>query len=533
MIYFKKKLILLLFFVPIISFIGGIWQGQFINDGYHWGFIFSNALDLLNGKKPFEEIFIQYGLGTTLIHSFVLFLFDKNIFSLVVFTSFIYAASLFLIGNITYRITNNFFYSLFSSFSIFLIYPWPTSPWPNFISFFFVVLFYRFYISNNFTKNFISGIMLGMSYFSLTIVYNFVILLFLISLLSTFFFFKNKRFNYIKKNIYVIYGFLLVILLFFIYLVYFDLFEIWFLYQKIPFILSDHYKISLVHKFFEYLNFLYIYSFSNFIYEPQFIFYTIIFTVNISYLIINFIYLIQKNYIKVNQNLLVLNLLVFSLNFKSQLYGMDKLATSLSLGVITLFYVINNLKKKENRFIFNFIISFIIFFSFLFSFEMTNSHFNGNRYIHYQDLKNIHNKFKKKGIPFFSFQKWDRNTWYPLFEYISYQKKVKKACKIEYAVNLTSNSYFFVLLDFKKIQLIPFIVQTHKEVLMKYFEPNLINDIQKKVNNENVLILTFENNEKTLNLQNYYLSKTINLNRYNGKIPNNFYIYLPNKCLVN
>ena len=78
MIYFKKKLILLLFFVPIISFIGGIWHGQFINDGYHWGFIFSNALDLLDGKKPFEEIFIQYGLGTTLIHSFVLFLFDKN-----------------------------------------------------------------------------------------------------------------------------------------------------------------------------------------------------------------------------------------------------------------------------------------------------------------------------------------------------------------------------------------------------------------------------------------------------------------------
>ena len=51
-------------------------------------------------------------------------------------------------------------------------------------------------------------------------------------------------------------------------------------------------------------------------------------------------------------------------------------------------------------------------------------------------MKNVHNKFKKKDIPFFSFQKWDKNTWYPLIEYIGYQKKVKKTCKIEYAVNI-------------------------------------------------------------------------------------------------
>ena len=76
--YLKKKIKFLYYIVPIVAFIGGIWNGQFINDGYHWGFIFSNSLELLNGKKPFEEIFIQYGLGTTLIHSFVLLLFEKT-----------------------------------------------------------------------------------------------------------------------------------------------------------------------------------------------------------------------------------------------------------------------------------------------------------------------------------------------------------------------------------------------------------------------------------------------------------------------
>ena len=68
----KRNLTIGLLIVPLISLIGGIWQGQYINDGYHWGFIFSNALELLEGKKPFEQIFIQYGLGTTLIHSLIL-----------------------------------------------------------------------------------------------------------------------------------------------------------------------------------------------------------------------------------------------------------------------------------------------------------------------------------------------------------------------------------------------------------------------------------------------------------------------------
>ena len=67
---------------------------------------------------------------------------------------------------------------------------------------------------------------------------------------------------------------------------------------------------------------------------------------------------------------------------------------------------------------------------------------------------------------------------------------------------------------------------------MKYFEPNLINDIQKLINDDNLLIITFENNEEMLDLQNYYLSKKINLNKYNGKISNYFYIYLPKKCIL-
>ena len=40
----------------IISFIGAIWQGQYTDDGYHWGFILSNALSLIDGNEPYKEI---------------------------------------------------------------------------------------------------------------------------------------------------------------------------------------------------------------------------------------------------------------------------------------------------------------------------------------------------------------------------------------------------------------------------------------------------------------------------------------------
>ena len=85
-----------LLFFPIISFIGGIWQGQFTDDGYHWGFIFSNALDIINGKIPFKEIFIEYGIFSTVIHSITLLIFKKNLLSLIAVTSLLYSLSILL-----------------------------------------------------------------------------------------------------------------------------------------------------------------------------------------------------------------------------------------------------------------------------------------------------------------------------------------------------------------------------------------------------------------------------------------------------
>ncbi len=52
-----KKINYSLLIFPIISLIGGAWQGQYVYDGYHWGFVFSNALDILEGKCHIKKFF--------------------------------------------------------------------------------------------------------------------------------------------------------------------------------------------------------------------------------------------------------------------------------------------------------------------------------------------------------------------------------------------------------------------------------------------------------------------------------------------
>ena len=58
-------------------------------DGHHLGLLYSNAQDLINGKIPYKEIFIQYGFLTTLIHSLILLLFENKLFFISVCALFI------------------------------------------------------------------------------------------------------------------------------------------------------------------------------------------------------------------------------------------------------------------------------------------------------------------------------------------------------------------------------------------------------------------------------------------------------------
>ena len=69
----------------------GFHISRYIYDGHHLGLVYSNSIDLLNGKKPYKEIFIQYGFITTLLHSFVMFIFNQKAIFIQLTTIFFYS----------------------------------------------------------------------------------------------------------------------------------------------------------------------------------------------------------------------------------------------------------------------------------------------------------------------------------------------------------------------------------------------------------------------------------------------------------
>ena len=89
----KKKDLIILFF-SLFSFVGSVYQGSYIYDGFHWGLVASNAQDLLNGKQPYKEFFVHYGFLTTLFQAIALKIFD-SIYSILVLSAFFYALSIF------------------------------------------------------------------------------------------------------------------------------------------------------------------------------------------------------------------------------------------------------------------------------------------------------------------------------------------------------------------------------------------------------------------------------------------------------
>ena len=107
-----------------------------------------------------------------------------------------------------------------------------------------------------------------------------------------------------------------------------------------------------------------------------------------------------------------------------------------------------------------------------------------------------------------------------------------KNCHLEFGVNLTSNAFYYVLMDFKKIQVAPFFIKTHSHTLITYYEPNLIQKLQQEIDKSNLLIISFENNDKLLKLDNYSPPKKIDSNINSNLAKKYFYLYFPKKCEV-
>ena len=528
MFKFQKNIFLI---IPIISLIGGLWQNQFIYDGYHWGFIHTNALELLNGKIPYKEIFLEYGILSVLINSLLLIVFNKNLFSLIAFTCLCYAIALYLIGVITLKLTENKIYSFCLVLVLFLLYPWPTSPWPNFYSFMFSCMFISNYLCKELKRSYLSGIYLACAYLCLTTIFNFIIVFNFILLSIVVIFFKknlDKESLYKLKNIFI--TFILSLSIYFIYLYSQNLIDVWIVYQKLPFIFNDAFEgYSPLGFLLKYANFIFIYSFKNFIFEPQWSLYSLFILSNFFLILINIKNLYKKNEIKINTELLFINIYIVSLNFYGQVLGLEKLATSMSLGAISLTVLILKINSGDTKFIINFMIIFITLYSLFFSYSLKDSKISGIRHIHLEELIDRNDKIKNKEFKYFKNQKWKKKDWKILKIIATTQNVINSNCKIEFGANLTVDNFYHSMIMYKKIQIIPFFFKHTGSILRNYIEPDLIKNIQKQINNDNIYIITSESNDQLLNLTDY--DNPILIELENKKVNKEYLkIYFPKNC---
>ena len=517
--------------IPVISLIGGLWQNQFIYDGYHWGFIHTNALELLNGKEPYSEIFLEYGILSVLVNSLLLIIFDKDLFSLIAFTCLCYSISLYLIGKISYKLTKSSIYSFFLVAVIFLLYPWPTSPWSNFYSFMFSCIFISSYLSENLKKSYIGGISLALAYLSLTTIFNFIIPFYFLSIILIVILFRKtlpKKDVLKLKNVLV--SFFFMISIYFIYLIYQNLFDIWLVYQKLPFIFNNAFEgYSILGFLFKYVNFVFLYPYKNFILEPQWSLYSIFIISNFFLICLNVKNLYTKYEIEINSKLLFINLYIFSLNFYGQVLGLEKLATTMSLGAISLMILIIKIKSNDTKLIVNFIIIFISLYGLIFTFNLKDSKISGIRHAHLQELEGRDKKVKNKKFQYYKTQKWDKKQWDVLTTISKVQNKININCKIKFGANLTVDNFYHSLIKYEKIQVIPFFFKHTGDILRSHIEPELIFKIQDQINKDNIFIITTEDNDKLFKLNDYDQPLLIELQ--NKKVIKEYIkIFFPKNC---
>ncbi len=205
-----------------------ILQGLYIADLHHWGQLLTNAIDLNRGYLPYKEIFIQYGILTTVVQSIWMHIFGETLYSLITITALFYAAGLYCIYLICLSITHKEKISIIALLTCILIHPIAMLPWSNYIAFPFIMLAIYFEIRalSNLRDIFLSGFLFGLAFLARQDLIIAIVAILLGSSIVDISFGASIA-NCIKKNLIRILGLMCPVVFFMIYLFINDLFPYW------------------------------------------------------------------------------------------------------------------------------------------------------------------------------------------------------------------------------------------------------------------------------------------------------------------
>ena len=485
----KFSEIIFLLFISCLVITGSIWQGAYNNDPLHWGLMLSNAKDLYEGQLPYKDIFIQYGILTTLVHSFAYFIGGKTLNTIIIITAIFYAIGISLLYKLTLSIAKEKFIAVFVVIISFLIHPIAIYPWPNYIAFPLLILGLLL-LSNSYQKPrylFYSGFSFGLAILAReNLALPIILTLFLCFLLelkeSTIFLFEK-----LKEKLNIFLGILFPIIIFLIYLFSNELFFYWTkLAIDVPNIyLTEAFDFTGVNKFLgEMLS-------SMLKLDFRWTFFFLLFAFN-TYIIFRKIFYDDKFFNNPAINFILISSLVF-ISLTLHIPEIWRLSTGSIIGIISLFIFLNTHKQLSIIFLL-----FAILLSFTF-FANSNNYFYPTKLI--RDRSISVNDF----IPIFKGQRWPLKNikYYHQIQSDLNQIKQKK-CGIKYHYNAHHDAFLQVLSPFKQYQIAP--MRQISDI--NELRPDL--NFTKKIHNGNDIIIF----KPIINTQ---------INKY--KVPSGFTIY--------
>lgn len=460
--------------ISVFSFLFSVWQSKYVYDAHHWGLVASNAYDFLNDKIPYKEIFIQYGIFTTLLHSIFMKLGNQSVISIFFFTSVIYSISIYYF----FLIVKNKFgnqLALFGVLCLVLIHPFVNHPWHNYLTFFFLILSLFCLEKDTYKYHFTSGLLFGLavlSYEKFLIVFS----LFFISyaLINI----KNKKI----KNIFVLLiGFFIPIIVFFLYINHNQIFFDWIKYHSISKLYIGNNYIIVILSFLK--NLLYN-GIKNFIFEPYWIFFLALMFLNLAFL---YIFLFNKNFVKKTDEYLVYISMLSLGSFSSAIHSLNsfRLATGAFIGIFILIFFLNKIKNTDTQKIISF--SIIIILCLGINFKKSE---NNKLYVTPVSFEH----FTNNEIKFFKYLKFKKDTWNHTLFFTKKINEIKEKCmNVNYAINYTNNTYYYLLISdfYRTFQIMPWInsKKTLDKQTMNLINPNFESNLKKRIKKNQTLIV--------------------------------------------
>lgn len=222
---------LFLFATPIVVVFFSLWQGAYDIDPHHWGLMLSNAKDLYEGQVPYKEIFIQYGILTTILQA-AAFGIGKNMLAIIVVTSACYAGGILILYAIALNVLQNKTNALYVLILLVLFHPLAMYPWSNYIAFPFFMGGIYFLVRKDSggglmkIPTFLAGIFLGLASLAREGLAPAAILFILLSFIFDFIKSTQKKKTF-YQFIFCAIGFAIPLSVFTSYLVYAGLIEYW------------------------------------------------------------------------------------------------------------------------------------------------------------------------------------------------------------------------------------------------------------------------------------------------------------------